>query len=83
VHYGFGCRFDLARLKFRRAKQGSVKHLALILAYAEGRPAQKVSISGGLFHAHAAWRPLAALSDDEMQLLDVLTKKLLRPGKMT
>jgi hypothetical protein len=41
-----------------------------------GRPAQNVSLSGGLVHAHTAWRPLANLSDDEVQLLESITKKL-------
>ena len=72
---------QLARQLVQRAKQGSVKHLALVLAYAEGRPPQKVSISGGVFHAHADWRPLAALSDEEVNQLDVLTRKLLGPGE--
>ena len=44
-----------------------------------GRPAQNVSLSGGVLHAHAAWRPLASLSDDEMEMLDKLTKKLAGP----
>lgn len=32
-----------------------------------------------MLHAHAAWRPLASLSDDEMEMLDKLTKKLAGP----
>lgn len=43
-----------------------------------GRPAQNVQLSGGILHAHA-WRPLASLSDDEMEMLDKLTKKLAGP----
>lgn len=43
-----------------------------------GRPAQNVQFSGGVLHAHA-WRPLASLSDEEVELLDKLTKKLAGP----
>ena len=43
-----------------------------------GRPAQNVQVSGGVLHAHA-WRPLASLSDEEVALLDKLTKKLSVP----
>jgi hypothetical protein len=45
-----------------------------------GRPAQNVRLSGGLLHAHAVWRPLATLSDEEVQLLDTITKKLGAPS---
>jgi hypothetical protein len=45
-----------------------------------GRPAQNVSLSGGLVHAHTAWRPLASLSDEEVQQLDAITKKLITPA---
>ena len=44
-----------------------------------GRPAQNVSLSGGLVHAHTAWRPLATLSDEEVQMLDAITRKLVAP----
>jgi hypothetical protein len=44
-----------------------------------GRPAQNVSLSGGLVHAHTAWRPLASLNDDEVEMLDKLTRKLSQP----
>jgi hypothetical protein len=33
-----------------------------------GRTAQNVSLSAGLIHAHTDWRPLAGLSDAEVQL---------------
>jgi hypothetical protein len=65
----------LATLMLRRAKQGSVKHAALLLAYAEGRPAQNVNVSGGLLHAHA-WRPLATLTDEEVEQLAAIRKRL-------
>jgi len=38
-----------------------------------------VSLSGGLIHAHTDWRPLAQLSDEEVELLDSITKKLTTP----
>jgi hypothetical protein len=38
-----------------------------------GRPAQNVQLSGGVLHAHTVWRPLSALNDEEMDLLDKLT----------
>lgn len=44
-----------------------------------GRPAQNVQLSGGVLHAHTVWRPLADLSDDEVRLLDTITKKLQAP----
>lgn len=69
---------QLAELMFRRAKQGSIKHAALLLAYAEGRPPQNVNVSGGLLHAHA-WRPLGALTDEEFQQLVAIRKRLSAP----
>lgn len=44
-----------------------------------GRPAQNVSVSGGVVHAHTVWRPLSSLTDEEVALLDKLTKKLSAP----
>lgn len=69
---------QLIGLAFRRAKQGSVKHLAILLAYAEGKPAQNVNVSGGLFHAHA-WRPLASLTDEQVEQLAAIRAKLRGP----
>lgn len=45
-----------------------------------GRPTQDVRHSGGVLHAHTVWRPLAALSDEEVQALDAITKKLVAPA---
>ena len=45
-----------------------------------GRPAQNVQLSGGVLHAHTAWRPLADLSDEEVKLLDAITRKLVAPA---
>jgi hypothetical protein len=44
-----------------------------------GRPSQSVNLSGGLMHAHMGWRPLASLTDEEMRVLDAITKKLTQP----
>src|SRR5260221_12599291 len=44
-----------------------------------GKPKQDVGVSGGLVHAHV-WRPLANLSDEEVELLDTITKKLTAPA---
>lgn len=44
-----------------------------------GRPTQDVRHSGGVLHAHTVWRPLASLSDEEVQALDAITKKLIAP----
>jgi hypothetical protein len=43
---------------------------------------QAVNVSGGLIHAHTAYRDprLAALSPEELQALDSLTKKLALPA---
>ena len=44
-----------------------------------GRPAQNVQLSGSMMHAHTVWRPLSSLKDDEIALLDKLTRKLSAP----
>jgi hypothetical protein len=69
---------QLVGLAFRRAKQGSVKHLALLLAYVEGKPAQNVQLQGSVLHAHA-WRPLATLTDEEVEQLAAIRKRLSGP----
>ncbi len=68
----------LAEQAIRRAKQGSVKQLMVLLAYAEGKPAQNVKLTGGVLHAHA-WRPLATLTDEEVQQLAAIRKRLSGP----
>jgi hypothetical protein len=44
-----------------------------------GRPAQNVNVAGSMIHGHV-WRPLATLTDDEVQQLDMITKKLTAPA---
>jgi hypothetical protein len=48
----------------------------------DGKPRQAVDVSGGIVHAHTVYRDprLAALSPEELQLLDALTKKLALPA---
>jgi len=47
-----------------------------------GKPRQAVEVSGGIVHAHTVYRDprLAALSPEELQALDALTKKLALPA---
>lgn len=54
--------------------------LAFVRDTVIGRPAQNLNLSGGVLHAHTVWRPLASLSDDEVKLLDTITRKLTAPG---
>ena len=70
----------LIELAFRRAKQGNIQQLQILLAYAEGLPARNVKISGGVLHAHT-WRPLADLTDEEIQQLAAIRKRLGGPGE--
>jgi hypothetical protein len=48
----------------------------------DGKAKQAVDVSGGLLHAHTAYRDprLAALSEEELQRLDSITKKLALPA---
>ena len=46
---------------------------------AYGRPAQSVNVAGGMVHAHTAWRPLEKHSDDEVRLLDKISRKMADP----
>jgi len=41
-----------------------------------GRPAQSLNVSGGLMHAHTAWRPLSTLSDAEIEQLDAIINQI-------
>jgi len=48
----------------------------------DGKAKQAVEVSGGLLHAHTAYRDpkLAALSQEELTALDALTRKLALPA---
>jgi hypothetical protein len=71
----------IARLLKSKREKTVLETLAFVRDTTMGRPAQNVSLSGGLVHAHTAWRPLADLSDDEVQMLDTITKKLSSPAR--
>jgi hypothetical protein len=66
---------DFNVVRFRRGKDAR--------SIPQGRPAQKISVTGGVLHGHLDWRPLANLSDAEMQVLDVVSKKLREPEEET
>jgi hypothetical protein len=48
----------------------------------DGKPRQAVEVSGGIMHAHTVYRDpeLAALSIEELQALDSITRKLALPA---
>ncbi len=69
----------IARLLKSKREKTVLETLAFVRDTTMGRPAQNVSLSGGLVHAHTAWRPLASLNDDEVEMLDKLTRKLSQP----
>ena len=48
----------------------------------DGKARQAINVSGGLVHAHTAYRDpkLAALSQEELEVLDALTRKLALPA---
>jgi hypothetical protein len=67
-------------LKSKREKT-RLETLVFVRDSVLGRPAQSLNVSGGLMHAHTAWRPLSTLSDAEIEQLDAISKKLLvAPG---
>jgi len=67
----------------RRARQGSYKHLELLLSYGWGKPQESINLSAEFVHAYAVYRDpkLAKLSEAELKQLDLLTRKLLAPGE--
>jgi hypothetical protein len=68
-------------LKSKREKT-RLETLVFVRDSVLGRPAQSLNVSGGLMHAHTAWRPLSTLSDTEIEQLDAISKKLLvAPGQ--
>ena len=75
----------LVEQSFRRALQGSYKHLELLLAYAEGKPSLSIDMSARVLHAHTVYRDpkLAQLTEDELKQLDLLSRKLLAPEAQT
>jgi hypothetical protein len=49
--------------------------LAFLRDTLHGRPAQSVTLAGAMVHSHT-FRPLADLTDEQLQLLDEITRKL-------
>jgi len=77
-----GCDIGAIVVGLLRSKREKTR-LETLVFYRDtfiGRPAQNVSLSGGLVHAHMAWGSLASLSDEEMQTLDAITRKLVAPA---
>jgi len=62
-------------LKSKREKT-RLETLVFVRDTVLGRPAQNLKVSGGMLHAHTVWRPLATLSNDEIEQLDAISKKL-------
>jgi hypothetical protein len=63
-----------------RSERTRLETLAFLRDTLYGRPAQNVSLSGAVVHAHGLWRPLENLTDEEILLLDPITKKLNPPA---
>lgn len=63
-----------------RSERTRLETLAFLRDTLYGRPAQNVSLSGAVIHAHGLWRPLENLTDEEILLLDSITKKLNPPA---
>lgn len=77
---GVDCGAIVVGLLRSKKERTRLETLAFLRDTIIGRPAQNVSISGGMVHAHTVWRPLASLSDEEVKLLDTITKKLTGPA---
>ena len=65
-------------LKSKRERT-RIETLVFVRDTLHGRPAQNVQLTGSMLHAHTIWRPLETLTDDELRLLDSVTKKLTTP----
>jgi hypothetical protein len=59
-----------------------LRTLSYLIDRRDGKAKQAVEVSGALVHAHTAYRDprLAALSQEEIQQLDAITRKLLLPA---
>lgn len=73
------CGAVIASLLKSKRERTKLETLVFLRDTFWGRPAQNVQLSGGVLHAHTVWRPLSALNDEEIALLDKLTKKLSAP----
>ena len=63
-----------------KSERTRLETLAFLRDTLHGRPAQSVSLSGAVLHAHGLWRPLENLTEEEMLLLGSITKKLNPPA---
>jgi hypothetical protein len=77
---GIDCGAVIAGLLKSKREKMRLEALVYVRDTLLGRPAQNVQLSGGLLHAHTAWRPLAELTDDEVPMLDTITRKLTAPA---
>jgi len=69
----------IAKLLKSKREKTVLETLAFVRDTTMSRPAQNVSLSGGLVHAHTAWRPLASLSDEQFEQLGAIMKTLGTP----
>jgi len=72
----------IAGLLKAKSERTRLETMAFLRDTLYGRPAQNVSLSGAVVHAHGLWRPLENLTDAEVQLLDSITKKLNPPATL-
>ena len=63
-----------------RSDRTRLETLVFLRDTLHGRPAQNVSLSGGVNVNMAVWRPLQSLTDEEIQMLDSITKKINGPA---
>jgi hypothetical protein len=77
---GIDCGAVIAGLLKSKREKMRLEALVYVRDTLLGRPAQNVRLSGGVLHAHTVWRPLAELTDDEVRLLDTITRKLTAPA---
>jgi len=71
-----------ARLLRSRSDDVRLRAICFLHEQAFGKAKQAVDVSGSITHAHTVYRnpQLAALSLDELQALDNITKKLALPA---
>lgn len=71
-----------AGLLNHRSPDIRLRTLQYLVDRRDGKAKQAVQVSGGLLHAHTAYRDplLAALSPEELKALDGLTRKLALPA---
>ena len=75
-------RAIFARLLRSRSDDVVLRTVSFLHEQAFGKAKQAIDVSGGIVHAHTVYRNprLAALSPEELQALDNITKKLALPA---